>query len=355
MRDLGNLKAARSKGHWMSHANTPGGDREGRDSPSGVLEWIRKEVTERPSSLGEDLMWGVAAALAGVILRMIFWIPLGDNVPFVTFFPAIVLASLFGGPRGGALCLVIGVAFVWYFFIPPSGQWIRGPLQIGLLAVFAFFGALIVLLMSLFRHALREVSRLRARQEILTDELQHRIKNAMAVVQSIANQTLKSTGGGAAFEAAFSNRLKALSNAHARLGAGRWDAADIRDLVSDALAPFGGSGEGRIEASGPNLLIASEQALSLTLCLHELATNAAKHGALSTPEGRLKIVWSAGPNDGVVRFAWREFDGPSVKKPKRVGFGARLLESAMSQHGGNRAVLSYNPDGVCWTVDFRAH
>jgi two-component sensor histidine kinase len=131
----------------------------------------------------------------------------------------------------------------------------------------------------------------------------------------------------------------------------KWESAQVRDLVDGALAPYAGKDVSRIHASGPDIRLAPRSALTVSMALHELATNAAKYGALSNNSGQVYIDWaSAGGADGLFRLSWREVDGPPVAAPARTGFGSKLIESGPDQIGGS-ATLEFKPAGVECTLE----
>lgn len=183
------------------------------------------------------------------------------------------------------------------------------------------------------------------RQALLSAELQHRIKNTLAMVGAIANQTMRGDNVTVAREA-FAARLMTLSQAHDILLRTSWTHAPIREVLNGALAPHRSS-QSRIRASGPDLELQPKQALALAVAVHELATNAAKYGALSG-NGRVEIVWSTGIIDEVpsFRFTWTESGGPPVSKPASTGFGSRLIERMLSNDFAGKVDISYRPDGV---------
>jgi two-component sensor histidine kinase len=185
------------------------------------------------------------------------------------------------------------------------------------------------------------------RQALLSAELGHRIKNTLAMVGAIANQTMRGDNVAMAREA-FSARLMTLSHAHDILTQTSWTDAPIKEVVNGALAPHR-SGQGRIRTSGPDLVLQPKQALALAVAVHELATNAAKYGALST-SGRVDIVWSDQPIDGVpsFRFGWTESGGPDVKQPApdKKGFGSRLIEQMLGNDFSGIVRTSYAPGGL---------
>lgn len=184
-------------------------------------------------------------------------------------------------------------------------------------------------------------------QRLLLSELSHRIGNTLAIVQSIANQTLRHSPSPAAFAAAFTGRLQALSRAHDALTAGKWRVAELSRLVREQLL-VGGTGDAeRVSISGPEVRLGAQTALALALMLHELGTNARKHGALAAPGGRASISWTVeqSPTQPELRLSWREEDGPKVRPPKRRGFGSALIEQSLRSIGG-AAEVSFKAAGV---------
>lgn len=189
-----------------------------------------------------------------------------------------------------------------------------------------------------------ERKRAEQQQQLLISELNHRVKNTLAITQSIASLTWRATQDPLLFNEAFSARLRALAHAHSLLTACSWQGVLLRELVLTALEPFQ-SQEKAIDVDGPQVVIKPEVAVTLSLVLHELATNAAKHGALSTADGRLTIRWQFDPGQPDLEFYWREENGPAVSAPQRTGFGSKLIQSIAAQLGGT-AHLTYNREGV---------
>jgi PAS domain S-box-containing protein len=181
-------------------------------------------------------------------------------------------------------------------------------------------------------------------KELLLDESRHRIKNTLAMVQALAGQTLRRTPR--AEREAFQARLRALGEAHDLLTSNNWDQAPLRDVVAHALKPFEGRHDARFVVQGPGVSLPARTSLMLTLCLHELATNAIKHGALSNGTGRVHLDWEPTDNgeQRKVRLSWRETGGPQVSTPQRKGFGSRLIETSFSGEG--ESCVEYRPDGL---------
>lgn len=189
----------------------------------------------------------------------------------------------------------------------------------------------------------------------LLDELNHRTQNTLATVQAIALQTLRGVADTGAVED-FEGRILALAKAHALLGRENWGVVSLRDILEQVLLPFGlhGREPQRFSVEGPVVGLPPKAALTLAMAFQELATNAAKHGALSKGDaGTIDITWfvEPGPDADRLRLQWRERGGPPVTPPSRRGFGSRLIEGGLSQELGGEATLDHQPGGlVCRMV-----
>ena len=206
-----------------------------------------------------------------------------------------------------------------------------------------------------FIGTLRDISAekaMEAQRRLLSEELRHRMKNMLAMVQSIGSQTLRTASSRDEARRIFSERLVALGGALDTLTERTWTAAPFRDVVDAALAPHDPDGS-RVGREGPELQLAAKPALAFTLALHELATNAVKHGALSTPAGRVALVWEVRETDDTARLAvtWRESGGPPVVEPQKRSFGSRLIEANVGQEFGGVAKIAFEPAGVVWTLE----
>lgn len=186
-------------------------------------------------------------------------------------------------------------------------------------------------------------------QRLLTGELQHRVKNTLALVQAIASQTLRGATDVNEMREAFSSRLISLGRTHDILTASSWTKAPIGEVVDGALAVHRGTSAQRIRTSGPNVLLAAKPALSLALALHELATNAAKYGALANDAGAVDLRWHVVHEGETARFCltWIEQGGPPIlAQPSRRGFGSRLIERSFASEVGGQVRLTYPPTGL---------
>jgi len=193
----------------------------------------------------------------------------------------------------------------------------------------------------------RDVTEQRAfdeRQQLLINELNHRVKNTLALVQGLALQSFKNGRTVAEGQDVFQARLAMLAAGHDLLTREKWEGANIASLVADATAPHADP-PGRITASGDPIFLSPQAAISLGMAIHELGTNAAKYGALSRPEGRVAINWAL-TNDRDFAFLWQETCGPPVSAPVREGFGIRMIERALSSDLNGKVSINFAPDGI---------
>jgi PAS domain S-box-containing protein len=192
-------------------------------------------------------------------------------------------------------------------------------------------------------------------QRTLNRELSHRLKNTLAMVQAIASQTLRSVTDVEAAKEALAARLIALGKAHDILLAGVHESAEMEAVMRSALSIHDDRQPGRFRIAGPPVLLGSKAALALALMLHELATNAAKYGALSVPEGRVSLCWSlddtGNAGGATVRLTWSETNGPVVTPPMHKGFGSRLIERGLVGAVGGTISLDYRPTGLVCRVE----
>ena len=190
------------------------------------------------------------------------------------------------------------------------------------------------------------------RRELLNRELSHRMKNILTMVQAIASQTLRTAGSTEAAQSILVGRLQALSKAHDILLLGETKGASLKEIVEDALR-LHVDGSDRVQISGPSIEVGSKAALPIVLMLHELATNAAKYGALSNGHGRVSVCWSvAGKGtEQVLTLVWSESCGPAVSAPNRKGFGTRLIERGLAGQLSATVALDYPVEGARCTLE----
>jgi PAS domain S-box-containing protein len=188
---------------------------------------------------------------------------------------------------------------------------------------------------------------------LLIHELNHRVKNTLATVQSIASQTLRNAPTMRDAKEALEGRLIALARAHDVLTRESWEGAELKEIVAQAVEPYASRGENRLHVTGPEIRLSPRMALALAMALQELATNAVKYGALSNATGEVRIVWNVVPAEAAARLhlRWEESGGPPVQAPSRRGFGSRLIERSLSQELNGVARIEFRPAGVVCTVD----
>jgi PAS domain S-box-containing protein len=183
------------------------------------------------------------------------------------------------------------------------------------------------------------------RQRLLINELNHRVKNTLATIQSLVHQTLRDGIVTRDARERLTERLLALSAAHNVLTRENWQSADLGEIAREALRPYDDPPGARIDLTGPRARLAPNVALALSMALHELATNAVKYGALSAAEGRVAVVWTRAEGGKALWLVWTEVGGPPVAQPTSKGFGSRLLSSLTGELGAPAAV-DYEPCGV---------
>lgn len=197
------------------------------------------------------------------------------------------------------------------------------------------------------------VRRAEQHRQLLVNELNHRVKNALATVQSIA---LQSFGRGKADEAfrRFEERLVALSKAHDALTEEDWDSVRLNSILSQTIFALHAYDRSRFDIAGPDVRLSPRTALSLAMAFHELCSNAAKFGALSNADGRVRVTWVIEPKDGArhIRISWAEEGGPAISPPDRRGFGSRLIERGLALELGGAVNLTFPAEGVRCDIAF---
>lgn len=190
------------------------------------------------------------------------------------------------------------------------------------------------------------------RQRLLVDELNHRVKNSLATVQSIAAQSLKGAANSGHRES-FEQRLIALSQTHDLLAHDHWKSASLRDVLAQELKPYRTETDLRFAIEGPDFLLEPKAALALAMAFHELATNAAKYGAFSKSEGQVRVEWEIVkvPEPGVLRLKWTERGGPAVKKRERKGFGSTVIERGLMLELEAEVHLDFDSSGLVCTIE----
>ncbi|QRM34094.1 sensor histidine kinase [Microvirga sp. VF16] len=206
--------------------------------------------------------------------------------------------------------------------------------------------------LSVYFRDISERKRAEEHQRLLINELNHRVKNTLATVQSITSQTLRTAATPEAAREAIASRLIALSRAHDVLTRENWEGAYLREIICQAIEPYRWYGDGRFDIRGPEVRLSPRVALAMAMALQELVTNAVKYGALSNGTGRVMIVWTLTGDAGqpVMEMCWEEMGGPPVQEPSCRGFGTRLIERSLAQELSGKVEIKFEPSGVVCTM-----
>jgi len=315
-----------------------------------------RRITRQPRGVAARVALGLAVAMLALGIRLALAPWIGMGAPFGPFVLAVLAATVFGGGLSGVACVAALCAGGLFMLAPASDPPAlrRAVLSVGFFVASSGF---VIWIVSLLRSALAREMAAREGERLLKQELHHRVKNTLAIVQSLADQTFRGATDAEAARRHFADRLQALAEAHDLLVAAGWGEVTLHGLAERAVAPFRPAGAERLVLEGPPVSIHPEAAVPLTLCLHELATNATKHGALSAAGGEVRLSWrvEVEPEDGRRRLAleWRERGGPRpAAAANRKGFGVRLLQRALAGRPGAETKLSFPAEGARWTARF---
>jgi len=188
------------------------------------------------------------------------------------------------------------------------------------------------------------------RLRFLMGELSHRTKNLASVVQAIVNQTARNAGSVSDFRDSLNARLAGIAASEDLTASRETLATDLQGLIARQLAVFLSGDDNRVQLSGPTVSLSPDASRGLGMALHELITNALKHGALSTPDGSLRIAWHVDQHPGRLTLTWTERGGPPVQPPSRTGFGRRVIESMVATSTRGEVELRFAPEGVTWSL-----
>lgn len=290
----------------------------------------------------------VAIGMAGIacLIRYIANPYLPPGFPFVTFFPAVILTGFILGIGPGAVTAALCGLVAWLFFIPPVGSFGMSPSALLAMTFYAGIVSIDLWLIHLLAKAFRaerkertEKERLAEQQDVLARELDHRLKNIFATMGAVIGLSQRYAQTPKELAAMLRERLDAMGRSNLLLrGVGGLEQATLGAVVQQSLAPFAEPGSGRIAIDGPAVPLVSQAVLSLSLILHELATNAAKYGALSNQSGHLTVSWSLTTIDGreQVSIDWIERGGPPPAPAEKQGFGTTLQQRVIAGMGGSQ-------------------
>lgn len=265
--------------------------------------------------------------VATALRWLLGWV--GDDVlPFPTYYPAVLFATLIAGRGAGLLATLLGGTVGWFLFLRPNSAFF--PITSGeavSLAAYLVASLLIVWGADRYRRLSFRLETEEEHRKLIVSELAHRLKNKVATLQSIIYYRLRDHPE---IRDDVTACLGALSSADNLIMAAEGRGADLQAILTGELGPYDLK---RVELAGPSVILPPKLALSMALVLHELATNAAKYGALSVPHGHLAVRWSLA--DRQLSVDWTERDGPAVTPPATKGFGTRLMTGALDPFGGS--------------------
>jgi two-component sensor histidine kinase len=283
-----------------------------------------------PNSLAA-YAFALACVCAALLVRALFGLAGGTVLLYATYYPAILLASLAGGAGAGIFATLISLAIVlWAFTTPVAIQAVN-------IVLFLLSAGATIVVAELYRGATRRLHDEEKKRALLVRELEHRGKNTFAIVQSIVRQTLQDQKDVAE---TIVGRIRSVSATNDIITKSEHQTAGLRAILERELNPYG---RARIALHGPDVQLHAELARSFALIVHELATNAAKYGALSRPDGQLSVEWTL--LSGRLALHWSEKNGPVIDRPFEPGFGARLVTRLLKNHDGE-VTPEFKPDGL---------
>jgi two-component sensor histidine kinase len=289
------------------------------------------------------LLLGIVCIGVATVLRIAFGY-IGVSLPFATYFPAVLVAALLAGIPAGVGVIVGSLIVVWWAFIPPAYEF--SPLTASDVAnclLFVISSGCIVAAAQLYRDVLHKSRERDRERELLMLELEHRGRNTYAVVEAIVRNTLVNDRASAD---AIAGRVRAVSSANDLVNQSNTKAVQIKALLS---LEFALNSKTQLALSGPDIELSADASRKLGLVFHELVTNAMKHGALSTPDGRVAVQWRA---DGTkVHMSWKEEGGPPVSPPRREGFGTVVVTQSLNSLSGDITSV-FDPDGLRCEMTF---
>ena len=282
--------------------------------------------------------FAIFCVLAATVARLLVDLLTPTALPYVTYFPAILATALIGGRAAGALAALLSGLVAWYLFVEPRYALLTGSTdEVVSLILFLIAAAAVIWIADQYRQVLRKLDEEEHYRQVVVDELGHRVKNKLATIHAILRHELREHKG--TWESV-SGRLRALSAADDLLLHPDSEGVELRSLFAMELQPYD---EKRVRMRGSPLQLHGRLPSLLSLIVHELATNAAKYGALSVEEGCVAIDWRNGP-DGIA-IDWVETGGPAVLAPDKRSFGANLIERSLDAFRGS-AKLDFAPNGL---------
>ncbi|PZO01125.1 MAG: hypothetical protein DCF28_10390 [Alphaproteobacteria bacterium] len=320
---------------------------------AGLTEWLTSYMTETEGVFATDRlgeMYAPAKEFAGVASGLLVIAVSRDPSDFIIWFrPELVETALWAGdPTKPAKTSADGDRIsprksfeVWKHSVHNRAlPWTPAEVD----SAFDLRVSLLQVVLRRIEAASRERARAHDRDKLLMAELDHRVKNTLANIQALVTQSSRSAASLTGFVEGLDRRIHSMAKAHSLLTQSRWEGVSVEGLLIEELEPFSQI-PGVVNLGGTDTVLTPKSALSLSLAVHELATNAAKFGAFSRPEGSVSVAWNLA-DDGGLALTWREAGGPPVAVPTRRGFGTSLIERALAFETGGRATIEYAPAGV---------
>jgi two-component sensor histidine kinase len=297
--------------------------------------------------------------LFAVVVGALAFSPLLPSTPgrhalaFLAVLPLLWAALRRGSRDTSTVALILSAFAIWGVAVGQS-PFTQQTLNASFLLLVSFIASATLPSLALSA-AVASRDRALAERKLVIDELNHRVKNVLAVVQSISAQTLLGSPDPKEAYSRLEGRLQALARAHDILTAGGWRGASFHDVVRATVLPHTGQTGGRIAVSGPSVALDPRAALALSMVLHELATNALKYGALSNGRGRVELKWMVKPvlDQSELLLTWSERGGPKLAPPAEKGFGLKMIERTLAAEPGGNVQFEFPPDGLRSSIRLR--
>ena len=334
----------------IAASEAPSGQASASSSPNRLLSRLPafQSAVRGPSASGQIGLQAAAIAMWALALgaRFAFDPYLPPGFPYLTFFPAIIITGFVFGIFPALTCAALSAVSAWYWFIPPFNSFVvDGQTVTALIFFLVVVGidiGLLQLALSAYASQVRahdDLAKAHELQQVVSQEVDHRIKNLLATVSGLISLSQKHAETPAALAQQLRLRIAAMGNAIIMLRDSlHGGEAEMEAAVTAALEPLGVLSDGRVTVTGPKVVLNSSALMAINLILHELATNAVKYGALSSEGGKIAIEWqrlTGKDGEGILQMDWQEQGGPAVAAPARVGFGTELARRMSASLGGN--------------------
>ena len=297
---------------------------------------MRSRLRQAPKLTNSVLVVSLSVGI-GTLFRWMIG-SAADLIPFITFYPVIVICTLLAGWRAGLVSIFVSMAVVNLVFLRPQIGFTTDWQTVSMMGLFVLSCVMLIAIAQTLRATVAQLQDATDRAEYLNQELMHRVRNTLTVVNSLAALTFKSDP--ANFMTGFTKRMGALAGGLDLLSRHGGKSCDLRETVEEACQPF--MLDHRISFAGPSCTLPGELCVPLVLAVHELCTNSVKYGALSVSGGRVNVELSTDEASNEALVVWQEIDGPQVQPPTRQGLGSTLLAHPLL--GPSR--LSFDPQGL---------